>query len=722
MLLAILVAAQASDRAALTQGVGPLSAPGSVPSPVVAMGKDAFVVLVSEGGRTPLFVAGRVGAGRAILAGHGAYFGKGTISEPNNSRFLANSLAWLSGRRRARVGIMGMPGIGSVAEELGAVPLFVTTETLEATLPSLDVLCLDQSALDRSPGLQEKVMAWVRAGHGLLSGGPAWGWQQLNAGKDFRKDLSINRMLLPYGLGLAEGTIEGRPTPEGADDPLLGTEGAIAALSKGGLPPNDEKRAEEAIERALGVLRVEAGLRETIRARAATEGGGNGPTVKAPVTRKMPFTRSLMRLQGEEMRLLAPEDVRMHPSAAAFPGEVSADAGRVSRAVPIDGRVAGWHATGLYAAPGEVVTVRVPPEATKAGLRVRIGAHSDELWHLDAWARFPAITGSWRIAATETRVASPFGGLIFLDVPEGHSLGAFDATILRGVPALTYQSGVTSAADWEAMKRTAKAPWADLAGRFVAITVPRESAAKVKDPAELMAFWDEMMRLCFAFYAAPPRDKPERYCTDVQIGGGYMHSGYPIMTFLDVADTFCDVEKLRGKGATWGFFHEMGHNFQESDWTFSGTGEVTNNLFALYASEKLNGVTPDTYGLAHPSMTREAQARSLAKYLADGAKFETWQDTPFLALTMYAQLREAFGWEPFTRLFAEYRTLKPSERPGSDEAKRDAWMVRFSRQVGKNLGPFFQAWGVPTSEAARRSIASLPAWMPPTWPKDVRAR
>jgi hypothetical protein len=39
-------------------------------------------------------------------------------------------------------------------------------------------------------------------------------------------------------------------------------------------------------------------------------------------------------------------------------------------------------------------------------------------------------------------------------------------------------------------------------------------------------------------------------------------------------------------------------------------------------------------------------------------------------------------------------------------------MVRFSRRVNKNLGPFFTAWGVPTSNSARQSIANLPAWMP----------
>jgi hypothetical protein len=103
--------------------------------------------------------------------------------------------------------------------------------------------------------------------------------------------------------------------------------------------------------------------------------------------------------------------------------------------------------------------------------------------------------------------------------------------------------------------------------------------------------------------------------------------------------------------------------------------------------------------------------RGLKAYLAN-PDFEVWKRDPFLALWMYVQMREAFGWQAFKDVFAEYRRLKAEERPANDAAKRDQWMVRFSRRVGRNLGPFFEAWGVPTSEAARASIADLPVWMP----------
>jgi hypothetical protein len=68
-------------------------------------------------------------------------------------------------------------------------------------------------------------------------------------------------------------------------------------------------------------------------------------------------------------------------------------------------------------------------------------------------------------------------------------------------------------------------------------------------------------------------------------------------------------------------------------------------------------------------------------------------------------------------VFKEYRAADESELPKNDDDKRDQWMVRFSRMVGKNLGPFFDAWGVPTTQEAKKSISSLPPWMPTDFAK-----
>ena len=41
------------------------------------------------------------------------------------------------------------------------------------------------------------------------------------------------------------------------------------------------------------------------------------------------------------------------------------------------------------------------------------------------------------------------------------------------------------------------------------------------------------------------------------------------------------------RGDTWGCLHEIGHNFQEPRWTPKGTGEVTNNIFAIMINNKV---------------------------------------------------------------------------------------------------------------------------------------
>jgi hypothetical protein len=186
------------------------------------------------------------------------------------------------------------------------------------------------------------------------------------------------------------------------------------------------------------------------------------------------------------------------------------------------------------------------------------------------------------------------------------------------------------------------------------------------------------------------------------------------MTHLDAAEDMTQLAKL--STGSWGLFHELGHNHQESDWTFDGTTEVTCNLFSLYVLEKVCG---RAWSEGHGGM--KDRAKQFAEWEKKGRKFEVWKQDPFLALQMYAQLVEGFGWEPYKRVFAEYRTLTPDQRPKGDLAKHDQWMVRMSRAVGKNLGPFFQAWKVPTSDAARVSISDLPTWFPADLPESWRA-
>jgi hypothetical protein len=262
-----------------------------------------------------------------------------------------------------------------------------------------------------------------------------------------------------------------------------------------------------------------------------------------------------------------------------------------------------------------------------------------------------------------------------------------------------------------AKARRAPGPWAELATSKVVLTVPSATVRDLEDPEPLLALWDRVLDAA-ADLAGIPRERvrPERYVADVAISAGYMHAGHPIMTHLDAAGRMVDERLLATKG-DWGLFHELGHNHQEEAWTFDGTVEVTCNLFTLYVLETVCGLGRAT---GHGALAdREAKARA---HVRAGAPFAAWKADPFLGLATYLHLVEGFGWEPFRRVFASYREGPRAHRPGSDGEKRDEWMVRFSREVGRDLGPFLTAWGIPTSEAARASLHDLPAWLPPGFP------
>jgi len=95
---------------------------------------------------------------------------------------------------------------------------------------------------------------------------------------------------------------------------------------------------------------------------------------------------------------------------------------------------------------------------------------------------------------------------------------------------------------------------------------------------------------------------------------------------------------------------------------------------------------------------------------------EAWVQTWLLALAILKKETETkknqVGPKLPQAVFAEYARLTDAKRPKSDDEKRDQWLVRLSHHAGKNLEPFFKAWGVPTSEGARAAVSRLPDCMP----------
>jgi hypothetical protein len=718
--------------AALLKDVKTIAGPGS-PGVVLSLKETVSPVVLGgldKGTVGPVIVAGTWGTGRIVAFGHSGYIDKDNLKGGETALLMERLVNWAAsgtvtpppGAPLHAIVVDGdmtpwLSSRGFTVAQGGAEIL--TDANLNKAHTTLVVIGGGDLTADQAAALA----AYVKGGGGLIAAQTGWGWQQIKGGPDMRTN-SLNKLLLEAGVAWTDEIIdktakdgfdaskkaEGPETLDAAVALLLGSEGEEPVKDKAAEAERQAKlsQASAIVSRGIRVLpESDTTVRPRLAALLSAHEKDLVPTEKAPLDGKRPLLRTLMALQLDAINALPPEKVKAHPAAEAFPGSVASDVPRVTRTVSIDTRVPRWHSLGLYSPAGEVVTVTVPQGAK--GLSVRIGSHTDRLWHLPAWKRVPQIALDKPLKVGENKVASAFGGILYIEVDKTTDAEPVSVKVSGCVEAPLFELGKTSVEEWKKTVRNAPGPWAELATPSVIITVPSSAVRGLDDPTEVCTTWQRVLDNAADFGAIPrKRTSPERYVPDVQISAGYMHSGYPIMTHMDAVPPMSEAAKL--KAGSWGLFHELGHNHQKGDWTFEGTGEVTNNLWSLYLMETIAGKTP---GHGHDAMDDATKRREKAKrHIETGASFDKWKGDPFLALEMYYEVREAFGWEPFTKVFAEYQTLKGDEHPKGEVEKHDQWMVRMSRAVGRNLGPYFEKWGVPTSEKARASIKDLPAWMP----------
>lgn len=114
--------------------------------------------------------------------------------------------------------------------------------------------------------------------------------------------------------------------------------------------------------------------------------------------------------------------------------------------------------------------------------------------------------------------------------PDSAALAAAPPSLAAGaILAPHFKEGETDPAGWAA-QLARPAPWGELGtAKFVA-AAPRSSLLGVDDPSAVAAYYDRALDAISWLGSTPvERSYPQRIQTDVEIGGGWMHSGYPIM-------------------------------------------------------------------------------------------------------------------------------------------------------------------------------------------------
>lgn len=698
LIVAALAPDFANDLSQITLNVTDVPKPG-LPGFVSALNQNVVPFLLGQDGKTvmPVGVATRFGNGAVVVFGHNGYLDEGAVKTESARKLMWNLVSWISHTRSGTAKIGYVPGAMDPKwiEAIGSQPVKIDFNNFEQQLAGVHIVALRDCP--DIPALRK----FVKGGGGLITGQTPWGWLQLNPGKTLR-DMPLRDFLAEAGIAYSDGGAD--KVFKAPNDTDAKNVSAAYAMEK--MDGEGRAHASTLLMNVLESAPDTHPLNKAIREKAEK---AEVPVIteKTPLKSENAWGRLALRMRmlDREMGLPSP---KIDPNAADFPGVVAENAPRIERTLALDLDAPQWVSTGLYAAPGENISITVPLALTTGAYRIQIGCHSDRNWHHDAWKRHPQIVTSATIKQPITTLSSPFGGLIYVVADRRYSKDPVNVTIKGGVMSPRFILGTTTNETWISECEKSGAPWAELQGKHLILSVPISEAKKVSDPKKLMELWDTIMDAYSELDGNPLPNRPERIVADRQISAGYMHSGYPIMTWMDDSVPLSlSYDRLTTQG-TWGHWHELGHNRQRQEWTFEGTGEVTNNIFTIFMMERFaKKPLRDRIG---------AKAKDIEKYFADGSPFERWKSDPFLALCTYADLIEGFGWDSMKQYFRSYEQSSFGPKPKGDQEERDQFLVRYSKITGKNLSPFFLRWGIPTSDAAKQEVRLLPVWTPPYWP------
>jgi hypothetical protein len=407
-----------------------------------------------------------------------------------------------------------------------------------------------------------------------------------------------------------------------------------------------------------------------------------------------------------------------------FPGEVPNDAPRVNETVSIPVMVGTQdlpdmpsvyyrpHSTGLYVPAGEKVTVTISKDDIKQHLKAQIGVHNDDVTGLEEFKRVPIdMTKTFELDKEKTEVYSPFGGLLLISIGDTCKLSNIKINVKGAVKAPYFKLGETNEQDWINTIRNNPAPWAELASDKIVFTVPSYRIGNLTNPVKLMQFWDEVMDAdADLAIISRKRVHQERIIVDVDVAYGSLYTVPSKIVAPDdeSAGQMLDESYMRANGL-WGQFHELGHRHQFFDLNYPGTTEVTVNLYTMYVYDKV--LHKGIYN--HTGMEDKDKVIKVIKtYLDNDPTFEKWGKDPFLALSMYMQIIDAFGWDAIKGAHTIYRNLPKDQYPKDDQEKTDLWFNTICKVTNRNMTRFFEVWKVPVSADAKKKVTGYKEWFP----------
>lgn len=423
--------------------------------------------------------------------------------------------------------------------------------------------------------------------------------------------------------------------------------------------------------------------------------------------------------------------LKKHISAdGQFYGMVPDDAPRIVKKVNINHIVPRRHSLGVFAPAGEILTVTIDESMVGKNLLVMIGyprvennVSGPEKFGRMAGNRMPCLNVSFRLTSTETKIGSPFGGMVILEDVNGASED-FSITISGGVDSPDYLLGVSTKEDWQKIMKS-PSPYVWLISPYVYHIAPKAYLQNVNDPYDAMMLWHKAASLSLYTIGR------ENFTTPImQIYDDYVPTGAAVAFqwgfFSILPASWCSgALSYEGtiKSGGWGNFHEFNHHnqclqYSANPWGIGDNTEVTNNALnamTYIAYTDIAASRTDTIGPANGSHWEVISDPyyNYRKLTSEAQKVTNFESLGTNKVFAYADLMHNFGVEKFAEFVrAMYGLVEGFEEnsliSNSFYKTEDGFALVACKFFEKDFVDYFtKVWKLNLSEQTISEIKSL---------------
>jgi sugar lactone lactonase YvrE len=402
--------------------------------------------------------------------------------------------------------------------------------------------------------------------------------------------------------------------------------------------------------------------------------------------------------------------------------------------------------TGYYAAPGELVTLTLPSNTVNQGVKIRVGAHLGDLevtW--SEFSRFPRIYTTYDVTSTSLVVANPFGGAIYIILPDGSDFGTMTCQVSGAVKSPYYSNKPgfeRSLSEYQVDLANNYVKWVDWESPKFMTTFPAPAATTVDNPDDVITLWDKTFDSFNTHLGRPlERFRAEYILIDCQnnyagtaapaanpmpleVTGANLFNATPTMTPINVinGDAF-----MTGDGSTLGtthhvILHEYGHLHNPP--TLHEEHETIVNLPAVAVYNQVFGQSMED-ALRYSNQQRlnfdEAALdwilsppfRSGERMEIDLVNYDNYLDGRQLAYqtrghAKYADIAKLYSWEKLGEIngyFYQERIINPF---ANNSYQDDIYISAASEKMNINMAPLFDFWGVLASDNLVSKLETRP--------------